>query len=213
MAIHWAHGSPRGYESERVGSNPQRQADRVVAFDYSIPQTALQSPSNQRTLSTRRITLDPVDGLSGQASFLRNLRDVHHFLPQHGAHLVELLARVARLTANVGAVATLLGVLNTGSLCSLGSFSLCLSGRGHEGDQSVADRLLHRVLGGTVEGEVVDHRPDHHAPPHKLADGVAHILIIAAEAINPTDHKRVTGPQLVEEATTLGALDKATVKT
>jgi hypothetical protein len=31
--------------------------------------------------------------------------------------------------------------------------------------------------------------------------------------INPTRHRNVTGPQLVEQAATLGALDKATVET
>ena len=42
---------------------------------------------------------------------------------------------------------------------------------------------------------------------HELADGVARVLVIAAKAINPTDHKHVTGPQLVEQAATLGTLD------
>ena len=46
------------------------------------------------------------------------------------------------LWPKVSSLVILLGVLNTGSLCSLGNLSLCLSGRGHEGDQSVADRLL-----------------------------------------------------------------------
>jgi hypothetical protein len=38
-------------------------------------------------------------------------------------------------------------------------------------------------------------------------------LIIAAEAIDPTDHKHVAGSQLVEQAATLGALDKPAVET
>ena len=33
-----------------------------------------------------------------------------------------------------------------------------------------------------------------------------------AEAINPTDHKHVTGPELVEQAATFRALDKASVE-
>ena len=148
-----------------------------------------------------------------RASLSRNLSDVHRFVPEHTAHLVELIARVARLTADVGSVAMLLGVLDAGPLCSLGRFSLCLSGRGHEANECVTDGLLHRVFGRAVEGEVVDHRSDHHAPPHELADGVAHVLIISPEAINPTDHKDVTGPQLIEQAATLGAPDKATVET
>jgi hypothetical protein len=47
----------------------------------------------------------------------------------------------------------------------------------------------------------------------KLTDGVAHILIITAKAINPTDHEHVTGPELVEQAATLGARDEAGVDT
>jgi len=87
-----------------------------------------------------------------------------------------------------------------------------LSSRSHEGDQRVTDGLLHGVSGGAIEGEVVDHGPNHYTSPHELTDGVAHVLIIAAEAINPTDHKHITGPQLVEQAATLGALDKASVE-
>jgi hypothetical protein len=67
--------------------------------------------ATKATLSTCRVTLDPVDGPSGQASFFGNLSDAHGLLPQHGAHLVELIAHVARLAADVGAVATLLGML------------------------------------------------------------------------------------------------------
>src|SRR5712671_2844148 len=133
--------------------------------------------------------------------------------PSIGAHLVELLAREAWLAADVGAVATLLSVLDTSPLRRLGGLGLGLGGRSHEGDQRVTDCLLHRVSGRAIEGEVVDHRADHHASPHELADGVAYVLIIAAEAINPTDHKHVTGPQLVEQAATLGALNKATMET
>src|SRR5258707_2850030 len=172
-----------------------------------------QPPNNQSRLSIRRVALDPIDGLSGQARFPSNLSDAHRFLPQHGAHLDELVARGARLAADVGAVATLLGVLDTGPLCGLVSLSPCLRGRGHEGDQRIADCLLHRVSGRSIEGEVVDHRADNDASPHELADGVAYVLIIAAQAINPTDHEHIAGPQLVEEAATLGALDKAAVET
>jgi hypothetical protein len=57
------------------------------------------SPSHQCTLSTCMITLDPVDSLSGQASFPRNLSDAHRFLSQHVAHPVELIACEARLAA------------------------------------------------------------------------------------------------------------------
>jgi hypothetical protein len=74
----------------------------------------------------------------------RRLGPLHspHREQKHGAHLDELLACEARLTGKVGAVATLLGVLDTGSLCGLGGLSLCLSGGGHEGDQRITDGLL-----------------------------------------------------------------------
>ncbi len=72
-----------------------------------------KAPTHQSTLSTRRVTLDPVDDLPGQASLSRNLSDAHGLLSQHRADLVELLAREAWLAADVGAVATLLGVLDS----------------------------------------------------------------------------------------------------
>src|SRR5258708_788584 len=103
-----------------------------------------QPPSHQSTL---RVTLDPVDGLAGQASLPRNLSDAHGLLPQHRAHLVKLIARVARLTAEVSAFSAMLCVLDTGPLCGLGGLSLCLSGRGHEADQRITDSLLHRPRG------------------------------------------------------------------
>jgi hypothetical protein len=88
--------------------------------------------------------------------------------------------------------------------------------RWRAGNQWVGSKLrandgsLHRITGRAIEGEVVDHRADDHASPHELADGVTHILVISAKAINPTDHKHIARPQLVEEPATLGTLDKAT---
>jgi hypothetical protein len=63
-----------------------------------------------------------------------------------------------------------------------------------EADQRITDGLLHGVFGGPIEGEVVDHRADHHAAPRELTDVVAHILIIATKAIYPTNDKGVAGP-------------------
>jgi hypothetical protein len=50
-------------------------------------------------------------------------------------------------------------------------------------------------------------------PPHELSDGIAHVLVTPAKAVHPTDHKHVASPQLVKQAATFGALDKATVET
>jgi hypothetical protein len=79
------------------------------------------SPSNQRTLSTPRVPLDP---LPRQAGLFRDLSDAHGFLSQHVAHLVELLARVARLAAVVSAVATPLRMLDAGPLRRLGGLTM-----------------------------------------------------------------------------------------
>src|SRR6266403_477372 len=121
------------------------------------------------------------------------------------SHLGTLLARVALLSSPLCSLVILLGMLDTGPLRRLAGLSLRLRCRSHEGDQRITDGLLHRVFGRPVEREIVDHRSDHHATPHELADCVAHILVIASEAINPTNHKHITSPQLVEQATTLGA--------
>jgi hypothetical protein len=80
---------------------------------------ASHPPSDQSTLSTRRITLDPVDRLSGQAGLLRNLSDAHGLLAEHGPHQSLALA-----------------MSYTGTLSGLRSFSLRVSGYGHEGDQA-----------------------------------------------------------------------------
>ena len=59
--------------------------------------------------------------------------------------------------------------------------------------------MLHRVLGGPVEGHAVDDGADDDAAPHELADGVAHILIVAAKAVHPAHYQRVACPQHVIE--------------
>jgi hypothetical protein len=80
-------------------------------------------PSSQSTLSTRGVALDPIDSLSGQASFLRDLSNTRRLLPEHGAHLDELIACVARFAADVGVVVILLGVFDASALSGLGRFS------------------------------------------------------------------------------------------
>ena len=39
---------------------------------------------------------------------------------------------------------------------------------------------------------------DHSAPPHELADHVAHVFVTAAEPINPTNKEHVARTELVE---------------
>jgi hypothetical protein len=57
------------------------------------------------------------------------------------------------------------------------------------------------------------HRADNHATAHELTDGVAHVFVISAKAINPTDNNDIPEPQLVEQTAALGTLDKAGVET
>jgi hypothetical protein len=58
--------------------------------------------------------------------------------------MIELSARVGRLSSDVDTTVALLRMFDTGPLGGRG---------GHEGDQRVAQGLLHGVLGGTVEGD------------------------------------------------------------
>src|SRR5258708_30488776 len=92
-----------------------------------------QLPNTQSSLSARRVVLDPIHGLPGQASLLGDLSDAHGRLAQHGADLLELFAREVGLTLEVSALVIPLCVLDASPLCGLGGLSLCLSGRGHEG--------------------------------------------------------------------------------
>jgi hypothetical protein len=158
----------------------------------------LTSPKPPKHPQRPQGRLDPVDGLAAQAGLFGDLSDTDYPLAQHGADLEELLACEARLAAEVGTRVILLSVLDASPLCGLGGLSLCLRGRGHETDQRITDCPSYGVLGGTVKGEVVDHRADDDAAPHELSDGVAYILVIPAKAIDPTDYKHVTGPELVE---------------
>jgi hypothetical protein len=59
---------------------------------------AAHPPNNQSTLSTRRVTLDPVDGLPGQAGLFGDLTDAHGLLAQRGASLAGLNQTAQRRT-------------------------------------------------------------------------------------------------------------------
>jgi hypothetical protein len=59
--------------------------------------------------------------------------------------------------------------------------SLGLSRGGHKRYQRVADGLLHRVFGGTIEREAVNHGAEDHTSTHEVTDRVAHVLVIPAE--------------------------------
>jgi len=72
------------------------------------------------------------------------------------------------------------------------------SRRGHERYQRVPDGFLDRVGRCAVERHHVDDGLDDDASPHELPDDIAHIVVVAPEAINPANHEHVAGPQLVE---------------
>jgi hypothetical protein len=78
---------------------------------YNSREMALTSPKQPTHPQHPRVPLDPVDSLPGQAGLSRDLSDAHCFSSQHVAHLVEPLAHIARLAADVGAVPMLLRTL------------------------------------------------------------------------------------------------------
>jgi len=47
---------------------------------------------------------------------------------------------------------------------------------------------MRQFCGGTIEGHVVDNCTDDDTPSHELADGIGHVLIVASQTVNPTDH-------------------------
>src|SRR5215471_14304361 len=73
----WVHGRKRG----PLQAKPLHKGSG--RFRHSQP------PSNQSSLSTRRVTLDPVDSLSGQAGLLGNLSDAYDGLAQTTPHRVS----------------------------------------------------------------------------------------------------------------------------
>jgi hypothetical protein len=76
-------------------------------------------------VSTRRLILDPATRSAGSGRPLWNLSDAHGLLRQHGAHLVEQIARAAPLTAEVSPVVILLRMLDAGSRCAALVVSAC----------------------------------------------------------------------------------------
>jgi hypothetical protein len=86
------------------------------------------APGCQGSLSTRRVTVDPVDGLSGQTSLPGNLSHP----PPSVARAWRAPCRVCRLTAEVSLLVGLLHVFNSGPLRRLAGLGLCPGSRGHE---------------------------------------------------------------------------------
>jgi hypothetical protein len=85
-----------------------------------------------------------------------------------------------------------LSVRDASPLRFIRGFRLRLSRRCHEGDQRIPDGALHRILGRPVEGDAVDHRADDDAASHKLANGVADVLVVPAQST--TQHTTRVSP-------------------
>jgi len=75
-------------------------------------------------------------------------------------------------------------MVDTGALGGLGCLGLC-RGR-HEGDERIADGLLHRVRAAAIERHAVDDRLDDDASAHELAYRVNHVGVVATKPIDPT---------------------------
>jgi hypothetical protein len=67
----------------------------------------------------------------------------------------------------------------------------------HEGNQGIAHGLLHRLLGGSVEGQSIDHGANN---PNEFPDGVGYIGIVSAQAVHPSHDEGVACPEHVEQA-------------
>ena len=67
----------------KMGPVRAAQVSRLIASGWRTSHT----PNHQSTLSTRRVTLDPVDGLPGQAGLLGDPSDAYGLLTEHGTHL------------------------------------------------------------------------------------------------------------------------------
>ena len=110
-------------------------------------------------------------------------------MAEHVLHRGKLFAAIAWLAPAV-ALATGFGVLDAGPLRFLGGFGLRLRGGGHEADQRTVHRYLHRVRGGAVEGQAVDHGADDDA----AADGRP-LAVILSSCLFQLKSGRVSAPR------------------
>ena len=169
----------------------------------------LGAPRGERGLCRGGITMHAVDRLPSKPGRLGDAGDASRAGVEHGSHVVELLAGVGRLAAEIGGAVCCLGVLDSSPLSGLHRFGLRLRGRSHERYQCVPHRFGDGVRCGAVERHCVDDGADDDTTSHELADGVANVVIVAAESVDPPHNERVTGPELVEQPTPFRALDEA----
>jgi hypothetical protein len=89
---------------------------------------------------------------------------------------------------------------NTRALRFLRSLRLRLRRCRHERDERVTNGALHGVLGRAVERDAIDHGADDDTPTHELADRLADVFVVPAEAVNPANNERVAVAKQVEQA-------------
>jgi hypothetical protein len=163
------------------------------------------APGRQGGLSPCRIILDAIDRLSRQPCASGDLTNACGFA-KHRLRALELLAAVTRFPALVGPRVSIgLRVRYARALRFLRSLRLRLGRCGHEGDKRVTNGALHGVLSRAVERDAVDHRADDGAPPHELTNGLADVLVVPAEAVNPANNERVAAAEQVEQPAALGS--------
>jgi hypothetical protein len=123
----------------------------------------LQTPYAQRGRCDLWVRFDAADGLFrqvlGAGDMVERLGELRldAGAGQGAQDTVELLARVTRLAAKVGYRLDPALVVDTGALGGFGRLGLC-RGR-HEGDERIADGLLHRVRGAAIEPLMTRHHP------------------------------------------------------
>ena len=125
------------------------------------------------------VGLNPVDRLSFQTSGLRDCRD-RNSLTQEVLHQPELFQIEGRFPSPIfAAVIMRLGMSYPGFLRFLDHLGLALRGCRHEGNQGVANSLLHRVLRGTVKGQSIDDGSNNDPASNEFPDGVGHVGIVS----------------------------------
>jgi hypothetical protein len=85
-------------------------------------------------------------------------------------------------------------MVNADPLGGLGCLGLCLCRGCHEGDERIADGLLHRVR----ERHAVDDRLDDDSTTQELTNRVNQVGVVATKPIDPTHDQGISSPQHVE---------------
>ena len=130
-----------------AGDRAAQSPAKLGGPEHRKQKSALRFPRCQCGLGGGRIILDAIDRLPAEVGGFGDRDDVGT-LAEHVLHHGKLVAVIAWLPPAV-ALATRPGVRDAGPL-RLRRLGLRLSGGGHEADQRVAHRHLHRVCRSVV---------------------------------------------------------------